>query len=69
LSAAKRTDLLRQACAGFAQTQAAWRAVPNPGFFSPLGFDSAGPAPVARHLAQCVAKVATLTADAAPVLR
>jgi tetratricopeptide (TPR) repeat protein len=66
LPAAQRSELHAQACAGYAQSQAVWQVIPNPGFLSPLGFDSAGPAPVARQLAQCTAARAMPIADAAP---
>ena len=52
-SAGKRTGPSENACAWFERSAAQWRRVRNPGRFSPLGFDTAGPGQVASRLAQC----------------
>jgi tetratricopeptide (TPR) repeat protein len=57
LSAGNRTDQLEQACAWFGRSAAEWRRVRNPGRFSPLGFDTAGPSEIANRLAECDARL------------
>ena len=52
-SMAERTESIKQACSWFQQSMAEWQRVPNPGKFSPTGFDTGGPTRVAQELASC----------------
>ncbi len=56
-SMAERTEALKQACSWFQQSVAEWQRVPNPGKFSPTGFDTGGPSRVAQELSSCEAQL------------
>jgi tetratricopeptide (TPR) repeat protein len=56
LSAGTRAEQLEQACGWFERSAAEWRRVRNPGRFSPLGFDTAGPSQIANRIALCDAR-------------
>ncbi len=65
---AQRTESLKQACSWFQQSVAEWQRVPNPGKFSPTGFDTGGPSRAAQELSSCQAQLKNLrerTASAA----
>jgi hypothetical protein len=49
---------LKQACSWYQQSLAEWQRVPNPGKYSPDGFDTAGPSRVAKELYFCEAQLA-----------
>jgi len=46
-------DTLKQACSWSQQGVAEWQRVPNPGKYSPAGFETAGPARAGQELASC----------------
>jgi eukaryotic-like serine/threonine-protein kinase len=54
----QQNEALKQACSWFDQSLAEWRRVPNPGKFSPDGFDTAGPSHVVQELSSCEAQLA-----------
>lgn len=59
---AEQLESLKQACSWFEQSSAEWQRVPNPGKFSPSGYQTLGPSHVAQQLSSCRARLATANA-------
>ncbi len=59
-SLAGQVESLKQASSWFEQSLAEWHRVPNPGKYSPNGFDTAGPSRVAQELSSCEAQLKKL---------
>ncbi len=57
-SMATQKASLKQACSWYQQSLAEWQRVPNPGKYSPTGFETAGPSRVAQEVSSCEAQVA-----------
>ena len=53
LPASRQVELLTQARSWFERSLAEWQRVPNPGKFSPSGFETAGPLAVTTKLSRC----------------
>ncbi len=54
---AQQRESLKQACSWFQQSLAEWQRVPNPGKYSPTGFESASPSRVTQQLSSCEAQL------------
>lgn len=52
-SAALRLKYWKDAQAWYSQSSSMWKRIQNPGAFSPSGFSTRGPPPVARAIVQC----------------
>ena len=57
-SMAQQKASLKQACSWYQQSLAEWQRVPNPGKYSPTGFETAGPSRVAQEVSSCEAQLA-----------
>ena len=56
----QQMEFLTQAHSWLEQSSAEWQRVPNPGTFSPSGFDTAGPSRVAQEISSCNGRMKAL---------
>ena len=54
---AQQKASMKQACSWYQQSLAEWQRVPNPGKYSPAGFETAGPSRVTQELSACEAQL------------
>ena len=66
VSLVEQAKFLTQACSWFGNSVAEWRRIPNPGKFSPQGFETAGPSRATQELSSCEARLKDLNRRVEP---